>query len=94
MKKISLEERLALDKFDVDSQPHIKVETKVCLSCPERPCIFVCPAACFQVSPTGGGITFSYEGCLECGSCRIVCEKGAVDWDYPRSGFGICYQYG
>jgi ferredoxin like protein len=39
-------------------------------------------------------VTFSYEGCLECGSCRISCPQGAIHWVYPRGGFGICYQYG
>ncbi|HOV79032.1 MAG TPA: hypothetical protein PK728_02920, partial [Bacillota bacterium] len=40
-------------------------------------------------------ISFDYAGCLECGTCRAVCpKKGAIDWRYPRGGFGINYRYG
>lgn len=41
-----------------------------------------------------GHVTFFYEGCLECGSCRFSCDKDAIQWVNPRGGFGICYQYG
>ena len=30
--------------------------------------------------------------CLECGTCLIICEKGALDWKYPRGGFGVRYR--
>jgi ferredoxin like protein len=40
-------------------------------------------------------VLFSYEGCVECGSCRIVCnELDNVGWTYPTGGFGIHYRYG
>ncbi|MDY6911458.1 MAG: ferredoxin family protein, partial [Chloroflexota bacterium] len=41
-----------------------------------------------------GEFVFSYDGCLECGACRISCAKGAVDWNYPRGGFGVSFEYG
>jgi ferredoxin like protein len=92
VKSLTVEEKLAVDKFDVDKEPHIKVKSDLCRSCEKHPCIFACPAGCFKAG--GEGVTFSYEGCLECGSCRVVCDKGAIDWSYPRPGFGICYEFG
>jgi ferredoxin like protein len=34
------------------------------------------------------------DGCLECGTCRVVCAPGNVDWDYPRGGYGILFKFG
>ncbi|WP_192902944.1 ferredoxin family protein, partial [Pelotomaculum propionicicum] len=42
-----------------------------------------------------GELSFDYAGCLECGTCRIICPKeGAISWQYPRGGFGINFRYG
>jgi ferredoxin like protein len=92
MNPISIEDKLAVNKYDVDREVHIRIREDICLACREHPCLYICPAGCFKLS--GEHITFSYEGCLECGSCRILCEQGAIDWTLPRPGFGICYEYG
>jgi len=93
-KKLSLEEKLATNKFIVDSNPHIKINSKICETCKDRECLTVCPAGCFKLSESGHNIIFSFEGCLECGSCKFVCKPGSIEWDYPEGGFGICYRYG
>jgi len=32
------------------------------------------------------------DGCLECGTCRVVCsEHRNVLWEYPRGGYGILF---
>jgi ferredoxin like protein len=92
MKIISVEDKLSVNKFDIDKDVHIRIADDICQTCNHHACIYVCPASCYKLSE--GGITFSYEGCLECGSCNIACDKGAIDWTLPRPGFGICYQYG
>ncbi|MEA3441934.1 MAG: ferredoxin family protein [Chloroflexota bacterium] len=92
MSTISIEDKLSVNKFDIDKDVHIKINEDICKSCQEHVCLYVCPANCYKLSE--GHITFSYEGCLECGSCHIACDKGAIDWTLPRPGFGICYQYG
>ena len=92
MNPISIEDKLAVNKYDIDRDVHIRIREDICQTCDEHHCLYVCPADCFKLS--GGHITFSYEGCLECGSCRIACDKGAIDWTPPRPGFGICYEYG
>lgn len=87
-----IEDKLAVNKFDVDEDVHIRLDAEKCQECESHPCLYICPAECFK--RTEGHITFSYEGCLECGSCRIVCDTEALDWTLPRGGFGICYEYG
>jgi ferredoxin like protein len=74
-----LDLRLATLVFRADPEPHIVVQTDLCLDCAERPCLFACPTC---------------EGCLECGSCRVVCHREAVSWRYPRGGFGVRYRWG
>ncbi|HXZ35768.1 MAG TPA: ferredoxin family protein [Thermodesulfobacteriota bacterium] len=89
---MKVEDKLALNKFEIDKEVHIQVEEKLCPDCDLKPCLYVCPAECYQLRENH--VTFSYEGCLECGSCRLACDRQAIRWVYPRGGFGICYQYG
>lgn len=91
---MKLEERLALNKYDVDREVHITVDERVCKECVIKSCLYICPAQCFVMREGQDNVTFSYEGCLECGSCRIICDNGAINWIYPRGGLGIAYQYG
>jgi ferredoxin like protein len=89
---VKIEDRLALNKYEVDREVHITVDDVKCAGCALTPCIYACPAGCYVARD--GHVTFSYEGCLECGSCLLSCPAGAVNWVYPRGGFGVCYQYG
>ena len=89
---MKIEDKLALNKFDIDREVHITLEETKCQGCDWKPCLYACPAECYVLREDH--VTFSYEGCLECGSCRISCPKDAIHWVYPRGGFGICYQYG
>jgi ferredoxin like protein len=42
-----------------------------------------------------GGIDLTTDGCLECGTCRIICQgNNNLEWDYPRGGFGISFKFG
>jgi ferredoxin like protein len=93
MSAMKIEDKLALNKFDIDREVHIRLKENVCEECEGHPCLYTCPADCFKLGEDKR-LTFSYEGCLECGSCRTVCDKDAVEWNLPRAGFGICYQYG
>lgn len=81
------------NKWTVDEEPHIRVDTKLCERCETRPCVVWCPAGCYEVGEDGS-LSFSYEGCLECGTCRLVCPLGAVRWGYPRGGYGVSYRVG
>ncbi len=87
-----IEDILQVDVWDVDEEPHITIDSEKCRRCDERVCINLCPAGCFTL--LGDRVLYSYEGCLECGTCRIVCPHNAVKWNYPKSGRGIHYRYG
>jgi len=92
MTGLTMEERLALNQYEVYSETHIRLNEEKCRQCQQRVCLYVCPAECFK--ERDGRISFSHEGCLECGSCHISCGEEALDWSYPRGHFGICYEYG
>ncbi len=92
MSHFTMEERLALNTYEVDTQAHIRLDEEKCRQCQKRVCLYVCPAECFK--ERDNKISFSHEGCLECGSCRISCGEEALEWSYPRSHFGISYEYG
>ena len=92
---MSVEEKLLLNKFIVDRAPHITLKKELCLQCESKPCLRICPVQNFKLEK--GEVVFDWAGCLECGSCRIVCNffgKGAIEWNYPRGGFGVVYRYG
>lgn len=87
-----IEDKLAVNKYDIDTEVHISIREDICKNCKEHYCLYCCPASCFKLADEH--LSFSYEGCLECGSCQIICDTGAVNWNLPRPGYGICYQYG
>jgi len=89
---MAIEDKLTTTRFNVDTEPHIKVSTEICETCSEQICLYVCPAQNYVLSDNK--IVFSWQGCLECGACRIACTRGAIDWSYPRGGFGVCLRYG
>jgi len=89
---LSIDELLQRNVYDVDDEPHIIVDTEKCLKCRVKPCTLLCPAGCYTLSPDGE-ILFSYEGCVECGTCRSICPMDAITWNYPRSGRGIYYRF-
>lgn len=91
---MNIEKLLAIDKFLVDDEAkHITLQKEICTSCQLKPCRFACPAGLYTLKD--GEITFDPAGCLECGTCRVICpQKGAINWQYPRGGFGIIYRYG
>lgn len=92
MKHKSIEDKLAVNKYDLDEEVHVRIQEETCQRCEQKSCVYVCPADCFKLKDDR--LSFAYEGCLECGSCRIICPEDAIDWALPRGGFGICYQYG
>ncbi len=88
--KTRLEEKLGLLRYNIDSIPHIIADSNKCLECDTKPCVSGCPAGCFTIEDEE--LHFQYEDCIECGTCKIVCPKDAVDWNYPRGTFGVVFR--
>ncbi|MEL7563309.1 MAG: ferredoxin family protein [Dehalobacterium sp.] len=95
IEKMSAPELLGLNRFNVDEEmPHIEIDKEICRKCSKKPCLYVCPAVLYKLDKNED-ITFDYAGCLECGTCRIMCsKKGIVKWVYPRGTFGVSYRQG
>lgn len=92
---MKLEDKLFLVNFHADTESHLWVKDQaVCRSCKNQPCIHGCPADCWEEVKEKNEIHAAFEGCLECGTCRIICPYGNVGWKYPRGGFGVKYQFG
>ena len=42
-----------------------------------------------------GQVEITVDGCVECGTCRIIGEPtGDIEWSYPRGGYGILFKFG
>ena len=92
---MNIEAKLGLDVFQIDSEEsHILIDQEVCQSrCTIRYCLHVCPADLYDLNEKGE-MTVDYEGCLECGTCYIACREDALEWHYPRAGYGVQYRFG
>jgi ferredoxin-like protein FixX len=91
---VNVDELLSLNKFHVDEEnAHIELQDDPALEEFEK-LVRVCPAALYKLSDTNEK-TFDYAGCLECGTCRILCGNTIVKkWENPQPGMGIEYRFG
>ena len=93
MERLSVEKRLTLVKFEIHEKPHIIIDKEKCRLCDEKYCVKACPAGLYEINEKGE-LEFNYEGCLECGTCRLICPYEAVHWEYPEGGYGVFFQFG
>ena len=90
---MNIDEIFDFTSFTIDREPHIILDDRVCVSCDNRGCTNSCPARCYTWSEEEQKMTFVHDGCLECGTCYIVCHRNAFTrWRYPRGGFGVSYR--
>ena len=94
MSDVNIEDKLSVNKYNVDKDVHITLNDDICNRCNEHPCLFICPGSLYEKNSETGEITIEFSGCLECGSCLIACPLGAITWNYPGGRFGIQYRYG
>lgn len=91
----SMEERLYQNRYRVDDgRPHIKINPKAEDSPELKSLVTICPAGCYRTNEAGR-VEIVADGCMECGSCRIVCQQtGEVEWFWPRGGYGVLFKFG
>ena len=89
-----IEDKLGKNKYKPDSKTHLEVCQKDCRECQERSCEVVCPAKVYEFDTASGEMKVNYENCLECGACRIACDKQSLRWKYPDAGYGITFKQG
>jgi nitrite reductase/ring-hydroxylating ferredoxin subunit len=52
------------------------------------------PARCYELSDKGQ-VEITVDGCIECGTCRVIGEgTGDIEWSYPRGGYGVLFKFG
>ncbi|SHI03870.1 ferredoxin like protein [Sporobacter termitidis DSM 10068] len=94
MGKMSLDNKLGLDRFNIDQHnPHITINDGYDNKEKINLLVMACPAGLYQYE--NGKLSFNHEGCLECGTCRVL-SKGRVvkSWSYPVGGKGIEFTQG
>lgn len=97
--KVNVEEKLGVNKFNVDEEnPHIVLK-KEGQDTPEfkkefEKLVIACPANLYVINDDGS-YRFDYAGCFDCGTCRVLCGKTILEkWEYPQGTFGIEYRQG
>lgn len=91
---MSLEKKLATLKYTPDEVSHLKPNNEDCKTCKNRPCENVCPAGVYEWMAEEEKLLVKYENCLECGACRIACEKKSLQWEYPKGTKGVMFKKG
>lgn len=94
MSGVNVDQKLGLDKFYVDEEnAHIVLKAD-----PDRnelaKLILACPAGLYKVDEKGA-VLFDYAGCLECGTCRVLCGKTILEkWEFPVGTLGVEFRWG
>jgi len=89
--KVNIDDKLFLNTYNADTVSHLILKDEgMCAHCYEKACLEICPAGVYQYKDNE--IVVGFEGCLECGACRISCPHDNIDWNYPRGGFGVQFR--
>lgn len=95
---VNVDEKLSLNKFEVDEEnAHIKIKEGVKASDPEfQKLVMWLPWQRSTRCPLRGDEPiFDYAGCLECGTCRMICGETILEkWEYPQPTMGVQYRFG
>lgn len=97
--EVPVEEKLYLAKYKLDERPHLVIiDQDICDKCSKingtpQPCMVLCPANVYKWEDDKKNVV-SYDNCVECGACRIICPYVNIDWKYPRWGRGLSLRYG
>ena len=94
---VNVDEYLAVNKYEVDEgNAHIELagDMQEVDDAEFDKLIKVCPAALYKRDEDGVK-SFDYAGCLECGTCRIICGDTILDkWTFPGPTMGVEYRCG
>ncbi|MEG6586162.1 ferredoxin family protein [Dendrosporobacter sp. 1207_IL3150] len=77
-----------------DNWQHVLITDQMrCHDCHDKLCLTICPSGVFawNLQPKDP-ILVMYKQCVECGSCRLVCDN--IDFSYPLGGYGVQYKEG
>lgn len=91
---MSIEDKLGCNRFHSDSQySHIEIAEDCTDEAAIQQVAMACPAQLYHYD--GGKLTFNHEGCLECGTCRVLGHGRVVKrWSPPMGGMGVEFRMG
>jgi ferredoxin like protein len=92
---VNVEEKLGVNKFNVDEEnPHIVLNKENIDMKEFKKLMIACPAGLYVLNDDGSA-RFDYAGCLECGTCRVLCGSTILEkWEFPQGTFGIEFRQG
>ena len=85
--------KLGFDVFKPDKEAHIKIKAGMEKDPRLMMAVLVCPAGLYSKN-SAGEVELTIDGCLECGTCRLVCGLEVLDWKYPGGGTGVQFRFG
>lgn len=94
MSTLNVDEKLGLNKFYVDEEnAHIVLKAN-----PDKnefqKLVIACPAGLYKMDDKGA-IQFDYAGCVECGTCRVLCGSTILEkWEFPVGTLGVEFRWG
>ena len=91
---MNIDDKLNKLKYNCDTVSHLEPCGSDCVECKTKICCKICPASVYEWDEVNRKLIVNYENCLECGACRIVCEKKSLNWKYPKSGKGVTFKHG
>lgn len=92
---VYVDDLLVSIKYFIDEeQSHLWIEDDdICDRCEYKPCLYFCPVNVYTLG-NDGQVQVAYQGCVECGSCRVGCPYHNIGWTLPRGGYGVAYKFG
>lgn len=85
----NIDNKLSRVKTNPDNESHLKPDFEKCKKCKTKACVYICPANVYNWDNDKQELCVYYENCLECGACRIACEKNCIGWKYPNGGITL-----
>ena len=92
---VRVEDKLFYNRYLVDpGRAHIKVRPHTEPTPALLALLKACPARCYDMNDSGQ-VEIPVDGCIECGTCRVIGEaSGDIEWSYPRGGYGVLFKFG
>jgi len=88
-----IDEKLANNVFKPSAKGHLAIRPGKETDGRLKLMVKWCPAGLYREGDEGK-VSVSLDGCLECGTCRVICGSDVLIWQYPDGGEGVQYRFG
>jgi len=88
-----LKAKLGLNVFKQGGEAHIKIRAGRGNDPSLQKMVRICPAGLYSMNDQEE-VSLTIDGCLECGTCRLVCGSDILEWVYPEGGAGVQFRFG